>query len=68
MTLWSDRFGDCLLFNGWPAELADHRDVVFHGSDINYLDRKNGHLRPWPPSGGLGGPFPKDYWLPPPRG
>ena len=58
----------CLLFTGWPAELAGHRDVVFHGSDINYLDRKNGHLRPWPPSGGLDGPFPKDYWLPCPCG
>ena len=48
-----------ILFNGWPAELADHCDVIFHGSDIVYSDRKNGHLLPWPPSGGLGGPFPK---------
>ena len=56
------------LFNRWPAELADHCDIIFHGSDIIYSDRKNGHPLSWPPSGGLGALFPKDYWLPCPRG
>ena len=36
--------GYCLLFTGWPADLADHRDVIFRGSDKVYLDRKE-----WPP-------------------
>ena len=54
----------CFFYYGWPAGLADHRNVVFHGYDINYLNRKNGHFRPWPSSCGLGGPFPEDCWLP----
>ena len=33
-------FLSVLLFNGWPAEHADHRDVVFRGSNKIYLDRK----------------------------
>ena len=32
--------GYCLLFNGWPVELADHCDVIFCDSDKVYLDRK----------------------------
>ena len=31
-----------LLLNGQPAELADHRDVIFYGFDIIYMDRRMG--------------------------
>ena len=57
-----------LLFNGWPAELADHRNVVFRGSDKVYLDRKEWAPPPLASHWWIGGPFPKDYWSPCPGG
>ena len=47
-----------LLLIGRSAKLADHLNVVFYGSDIIYIDRKNGHLCLRPPSGRVGVPFP----------
>ena len=57
-----------LLFTGWPADLTDHRDVIFPGSDKVYSTGKNGHLLHRPNHWWIGGPFPKDYWSPCPSG
>ena len=52
--------GNALLFTVYwkVSKLADRRDVMFYGSDIIYIDRKNGPLCHRPHSGGLGIPFP----------
>ena len=55
LTMWRHLL-HLFLFSGWPAELADHRDVIFYGFDIIYLNRRMGNSAPGhhePPSGGL---------------